>query len=294
MPDEGAQSEQIPTIDLAEFLEKKPAYARFEISEPKLMVQEGAHGDFGVLELPTIYLWCKNEGCAGFRYFDPAPEYDRLIHVRVGGADTKFLQYLCRNCTAARKIYAVMFACDSKSSRLLATKFGELPPFAPHLPIRLRKLIGPDQDKFDKGLRSEAQGFGVGAFGYYRQVVENQKDRLIEEIIKVANLGKPSPQLIAELNEAKAETRFSSAVEKIKHGIPEVLRINDHNPLILLHSALSEGLHAGTDAECLEIAQDIRVILSEFSDRLQTALKDEQQLKNAVSRILNRPKKASD
>jgi hypothetical protein len=45
----------------------------------------------------------------------------------------------------------------------------------------------------------------------------------------------------------------------------------------LLHKALSEGLHAGSDAESLEIAQDIRVILSEFSERLRDGLKDEKE-----------------
>jgi len=58
------------------------------------------------------------------------------------------------------------------------------------IPSRLPKLVGPDQEKFNKRLRSEACGLGIGAFGYYRQVVENQKGRLIDEIIKVVNLEK--------------------------------------------------------------------------------------------------------
>jgi hypothetical protein len=93
------------------------------------------------------------------------------------------------------------------------------------------------------------------------------------------------------LTEARLETQFSSAVEKIKHAIPEALQIKGHNPLTLLHKALSEGLHAGTDAECLEIARDIRVILSEFSERLSDALKDKKELDEAVSRVIHRSAK---
>lgn len=170
-------------------------------------------------------------------------------------------------------------------------KLGQSPALSVQLPSRLRKLVGTDQDKFNKGLRSEAHGLGIGAFTYYRQVVENQKDRLIDEIIKVAKLENPMPELIKELEDAKKQNQFSTAVEKIKHAIPEVLLIHGHNPLILLHKALSEGLHAGTDDECLEIAQNIRVILSEFSERLAMALKDDQELKKAVFGILNRPNK---
>jgi hypothetical protein len=112
--------------------------------------------------------------------------------------------------------------------------------------------------------------------------------------MKVAKLQMLSPELITELEEAKHETRFSLAVEKIKHAIPEILQINGNNPLTLLYKALSEELHAGTDEECLEIAQDIRVVLSELSERLHTALKDDQELKKAVSRIQNRPKKGNE
>jgi len=34
--------------------------------------------------------------------------------------------------------------------------------------------------------QAEALGLGIGAFGYYRRVLENQKDRLFDEILKVS------------------------------------------------------------------------------------------------------------
>ncbi len=207
-------------------------------------------------------------------------------------ARNRFVGFLCRNCRRSRKIYAFSYRYDEEGKAILAVKLGEHPPLSRQIPSRLRTLVGTDQEKFNKALRSEAYGLGIGAFAYYRQVVENQKDRLIDEIIKVANLENPSPELIKELEEAKRENQFSTAVEKIKHGIPEILLIHGHNPLTLLHTALSEGLHAGTDEECLEIARHIRVILSEFSERLAAALKDNQELKNAISSL--RPKKSSD
>jgi hypothetical protein len=145
-----ALGERPVAISLPEFLEKKPAYVRFEISEPKLVVeQKSAWGD---LALPTLYLWCKNEGCTGLRYFDPS-EYSssKSIKLKIWKETFGFLEYSCRNCGTTRKTYAVVFEYDSKESRLSAAKFGELPPFSPHLPSRLRKLIGPDQDKIQQG-----------------------------------------------------------------------------------------------------------------------------------------------
>jgi len=45
-------------------------------------------------------------------------------------------------------------------------------------------LIGPDREIFLRGRRAENQGLGIGAFAYYRRVVENQKGRIITQIGK--------------------------------------------------------------------------------------------------------------
>jgi len=165
-------------------------------------------------------------------------------------------------------------------------KLGESPEFGPPTPSRVIKLIGPDRELFLKGRRSENQGLGIGAFGYYRRVVENQKDRILDEVIKVSEKLAASEELILELKSAKREIQFTKAIDSIRHGIPQALLIDGHNPLTLLHSALSEGLHEQPDEECLALATSIRVVLTELADRLGQALKDEAELKHAVSRLL--------
>jgi hypothetical protein len=54
---------------------------------------------------------------------------------------------------------------------------------------------------------------------------------------------------------------------------------------------LSEGLHELSDEECLALARDIRVVLIELAERISTALKEEAELKTAVSNLLNRKTK---
>jgi hypothetical protein len=169
-----------------------------------------------------------------------------------------------------------------------ATKFGELPAFGPVTPARVISLIGPDRDLFLRGRRAESQGMGIGAFSYYRRVVENQKGRIIAEIARVAQKLGAKPEMLETFKTAEKETQFSKAIEVIKDGIPDVLKIGGHNPLTLLHRALSEGLHEHTDEECLESAQEIRVVLTELAERLSQALKEEAELQTAVSRLLNR------
>jgi hypothetical protein len=115
--------------------------------------------------------------------------------------------------------------------------------------------------------------------------LRNKKNRIIDEIIKVAHVLLATPDSIMLLENAKKEHQFSKAVEAIKEAIPQRLLIAGQNPLTLLHSALSMGLHNQSDEKCLELAKDIRLILAEMSELLGQALKDERELKEAVSRL---------
>jgi hypothetical protein len=166
-------------------------------------------------------------------------------------------------------------------------KYGELPAFGPPTSSKVISLIGPDRDSYLKGRQAENRGLGIGAFAYYRRVVENQKNRLLDEIIRVAERTKAPRATIELLSSAKDETQFSRAVEMVKDAIPPTMLIDGHNPLTLLHSALSQGLHAQSDEECLALAGSIRVVLEELAERASTALKDHAELRTALGRLMN-------
>jgi hypothetical protein len=161
----------------------------------------------------------------------------------------------------------------------------------PPTPSRLISLIGADRDLFLKGRRSENQGLGIGAFVYCRRVVEDQKNRIIDQTIKVAEMIDAPAHTITALKNAQKERQFSKAVETIRDAIPQRLLIAGQNPFTLLHAALSRGLHEQTDEKCLELAADIRVILVELSELLGHPLKDERELKEAVARLAQQPGK---
>ena len=166
-------------------------------------------------------------------------------------------------------------------------KFGELPPFGPYVPSKLIELIEPDRDLFLQGRRCENQGFGIGAFAYYRRVVENQKNRIFDRILKVATKIGASPDTINKLHAAIKETQFKSAFAKTKDVIPEKLFINDQNPILALHHALSVGVHRLSDEQCLALARDVRVLLGDLSERLAFILKDDAEVGRALSSLMN-------
>src|SRR5262249_41518052 len=135
-----------------------------------------------------------------------------------------YLRYVCRNCDKSLKTIGVKFT-GPKEGDLYGDvmKVGEDPPFGPRVPSRVITLIGPDKDAFLKGRRAEHQGLGIGAFAYYRRVIENQKNRLLEEITRVAQKLNAPEEQVRKLQAAKAETQFSKAIEPLKQALPAEL-----------------------------------------------------------------------
>ena len=269
-------------ISLKQFYEETPP-GRSVLVKNVFVTKLSQYEDSHEIIFPVIQLYCETDGCDGFRFFH-SDDYD---YGKRKERRDHFVTYVCRNCGKTKKIYAFSSVFDKKGIDATLYKFGEDPPFGPHTPARVISLIGPEREYYLKGRRAESQGLGIAAFAYYRRVVENQKNRIFDEIIRVAEKIGAKSEIIEDFMAAKAEVQFSKAVGVIKHGIPQALLINGHNPLSLLHSALSEGLHAQTDDQCLELATSIRVVLTDLVDRLAGALKEEATLNAAVSRLLN-------
>jgi hypothetical protein len=66
---------------------------------------------------------------------------------------------------------------------------------------------------------------------------------------------------------------------------PQWLMIDNQNPLKLLHAAMSQGVHSNTDAACLDATQHVRVVLAELADLIRRVLKDDAELKAAISKL---------
>jgi hypothetical protein len=241
-----------------------------------------------IVSQPDIFLHCST--CGGDRYFRCESDSIYMSHVTYKNG---FLVYVCKNCQTLRKVYALAVVREKELDQDgTAMKYGEVPFFGPPVPPRAVSIIGPDRELFLMGRRAENSGFGIGSFAYYRRLVENQKGRIIEQIGDVARRLGAKPDIVKLFKQAAREVQFTKAIEIVKDAIPAGLLMDGHNPLTLLHSALSEGIHAKTDEDCLQIAQDIRVVLYELAERISEALRDEAEVKHAVNRLLSRHTRA--
>jgi hypothetical protein len=288
--DQSTVREEEAAIGFAEFLESVSPGSLVAISDltKKRYYSDGSIAGYQITA-PEIQLHCPQDTCNGIRFFRRTTK--ELPDVPHDSFHFFYLSYICSNCRRSEKVFSLAAQHDSGDETGACQKFGEQPQYGPPTSARLITLIGPDRELFLKGRRCENQGLGIGAFVYYRRVVEGQKNRILDEVIKVATKVGAAPDQIRTLGAAKAETQFSKAMANVKDALPQSLLVSGHNPLTLLHSALSDGLHMRSDQHCLEVASSIRIVLAELSERLAQALKDEAELNKALSRLLG-PKDA--
>lgn len=278
---------QYPELDFRTFLESTPPYTWIHCTNFHINHVNGAIYFNSKIK---ISLNCDSEYCKGDRLFS-INEVGKNIWLDNSNQKQTFLTYNCCNCKGSPKIFALSYQVEG--SLTLLQKLGQTPMFGKKLPNQVNKLIKGERELFLKGMICENQGMGIGAFGYYRRVLDSQKNRIFDEIIKVVNLTATDKSIIVELEAAKAETQFTKAVDSIKHAFPEGLLISGYNPLKLLYKAVSEGLHNHSDEVCLEMAQSIKLVLFEFTKRLSDALSDNKELTGAIGHLMKIKQKKS-
>jgi hypothetical protein len=148
--------------------------------------------DLIYLATSGLLLHCDSEQCHGERFFRCT---EGSFNVTSNKWEFGFIHYACRNCRKKTKIFSIA-ARRGQTLSGSAMKLGETPPFGPHTPARVITLIGPDRELFLQGRRAENRGMGIGAFSYYRRVVENQKGRIISEIARVAQKLGAKPRVL--------------------------------------------------------------------------------------------------
>lgn len=277
------EPDRIP-FPFAKFLESTPPGQSVQVSG--LFVRKNNGYSIGpVLSTPELRLHCPSADCDGIRTFRHNSSVNG-VWLDPEKDNFEYVDYICSNCRRSKKVYSLSIRIDAPDGGTGAVyKFGELPAFGPPTPSRLLRLFGKDADVFLKGRRCENQGLGIGAFTYYRRVVENHKDELLDQVLRVAAIVGAPREAQDQLAQAKSEIQFAKAMKLAKDAVPQSLLVNGRNPLALLHTALSVGVHELTDERCLERAHDVRMVLADLVERMGQALKDEAELTAAVNRL---------
>ena len=225
------------------FLEEYPLYRKFKMDLPEVETQ---------LEKPAIHMHCPV--CGSEQTFNA----DSFVFTS-GVVLRKCVQkvpYRCASCGEFDRVFLLKF--DPEENYVM--KVGQEPPWDISLDRDLEKMLGDHADYYKKGLICESQSYGIGAFSYYRRVVEEIIDELLDEIADLMTGGERDRYLEA-LEQTKKTKITHDKIDLVKDLLPPILRPNEMNPLSVLHDVLSQGLHRESDEHCIELAMTVREAL---------------------------------
>lgn len=164
--------------------------------------------------------------------------------------------YKCSACQIFTRTFLIKL--DYKNQYIM--KVGQEPSWEISVDRNLEKMLGAHVVYYKKGLTCESQSYGIGAFSYYRRIVEEIIDNLLEEIADLIS-GEEKDAYLKALEATKKTRVAQEKIALVKDLLPLILRPNGMNPLSVLHSTLSKGLHAESDERCIELAMTIREAL---------------------------------
>jgi hypothetical protein len=206
--------------------------------------------------LPAITMYClKCKDKETFRLnvsgrrFQIYPEIEVKTDILEG---IFFVYYRCASCEQ----HEICFLLEFRDGKV--RKVGQSPSpleFMDDVPASLRQALGSELDVYRKGLMNESVGFGVGAFAYYRRIVENCITGLLNDIVSVA--GKEHDAILKTILDSH---NVSKKIEVVKDLLPDKLKVDGRNPLSEIYNILSVGIHSSSDEECLDYAFSLRVI----------------------------------
>lgn len=253
-----------------EFFESYPLHKKFRTDPmPNRLNRFGQN---------AIHVPCESGQCEGaVRTFRPANR-SRLDGTADPGTWLEGSAFVvCFTCAACQTMkgylleFGPMSKGDTPESRAPAwvRKVGEWPQRGRDVPKDVERALGEKYEGlYRKGFECEGEGFGVGALAYYRRIVEDFVRGKLDEV-EATLVGEEQAAFRAAAEKVRRQWSGSEAIDLIKDKLPQEARPDGHNPLAILYSDLSDGLHAKLDEECAALAGGLRELLSGFFLQLQ-------------------------
>ena len=238
------------------FLEESPLYKPFKLDIP-VQIND--------LNTPAINMLCINE--KSFQTFNILEPYMRQFANHNVPTNNLVMQiiYRCASCGSLRYFF-VKLNYEEK----YIEKVGQVPPWDINPDPTIVKSLGDRITFLKKGLICESQNYGIGSYVYYRRIVEEIIDELLEKVSILIPDG-DKPNYSEALEKVKKTIVTQEKIAIVKDLLPTSLRPDGMNPLNILHDSLSIGLHSESDDECSTYAKEIREVLVFLIKQISTA-----------------------
>lgn len=167
-------------------------------------------------------------------------------------------EYRCRNCGHMSTAYYFYWRKEKQHTEFF--KVGQYPELEEVVSPELHGALPPEDLKLYKNaLRLRNFNLGIAAVAYMRRVVENRMNDMLEVLHEAARAHNLPAEVLARHEEMKQERRFSTKIEYAGDLLPQNIRPVGHpNPIAILHELASDGLHAKSDEECVDIFDECR------------------------------------
>jgi hypothetical protein len=193
-------------------------------------------------------------------------------------------EYTCKNCGRNRVRYYYYWGYKNGTGVFL--KIGQYPPLEDVPPPELEKTLGAeDFDLYKKALRSRNFNYGIGALAYLRRVVENRMNLILDLLAETARDANFAPEELKKLEDIKGSKRFDDKVTYAAQILPPHLRDGGQNPIDSLHDLSSEGIHARSEAECIEIFDRCKLVFEYVFRELKLRRDERQTYLEALRRL---------
>lgn len=182
---------------------------------------------------------------------------------------SSYFVFTCVSCRTERRKFFVEQIVDDQTIKI--QKFGELPRRKLPRNRHLQKFLKDDLDNYEKAVACLANEYGVAAFAYFRRVVENNIERLLDMIKEEVDATSSASEISAALEALRADSPMKDKITVANRALPDHLKPDGINPLGRLYKVLSEGVHSLSDAECQKRANTVQecmiFLLAELSSR---------------------------
>src|SRR5208337_3040978 len=202
------------------FLQEFPLYRKFKLAFfiPNRLDE---------IDKPPIKMFCDN--CKTDQTFAMTNEYFNEYFSR-GYSNTPShgkivrAEYTCLHCKEFNRTFFIQI--DKNLNWIM--KVGQFPAWTIAGNPQIETLLGQHKEYLKRGLICESQGFGIGAFAYYRRIVEEVIDKLLDLIPRLLS-GSELAQFKDALDKTKTTHVTSEKIELVKDLLPQILRPNNTN-----------------------------------------------------------------
>jgi hypothetical protein len=266
---------ELTDADIKAFLETAPLYSWREFKKP--------FANRSSLWISEIDAYC--DVCEQLRPFQD-------LRSRGGGtgmafnalkSGTSYFTFSCVSCRKAHREYLVEQVLDDENIRI--QKYGELPRSKLVRNRVLQKFLKDDLDNYEKAIVCLSHEYGVAAFAYFRRIVENNINALLDLVQEDAQSSSSDKAILDALGDLRKDAPMSEKIKIANLALPTHLKPDGLNPLGRLYQVLSEGVHSLHDAECLQKAKETSDCLAFLVSELASRAEHRARFKNLVGKL---------